>query len=67
MDSILAQAVPFTFKKSYLRLLFNGYIQEIDDVHMMDINFPKFLTLLRYIVLQDIETYYMYYAGLAVP
>lgn len=26
LDSILAQAIPFTFKKSYLRLLFNGYL-----------------------------------------
>lgn len=66
LDSILAKAVPFKLKKSYFRLLFTGYIQEVDEVLMFDINFPKFLTLLRHIVLNDIESYYMYYGGLAV-
>ena len=67
LDTILAQAVPFIFKKSYLRLLFNGYIQEVDDVKMFDFNFPKFLSLLRNVVLYDIENYFQYQAGLAVP
>lgn len=67
LDSLLAQAVPFVLKKSYLRLLFNGFIQEIGDVHMLDINFPKFLKLIQFVVLYDIEHYYMYFAGLAIP
>lgn len=66
LDSLLAQAVPFVFKKCYLRMLYNGYMQEIEDVNMFDINFPKFLSLMRNVVLHDIEHYYMYYAGLAV-
>ena len=31
---------------------------------MFDINFPRFLTMLRQVVLKDIEQYYVYYAGL---
>ena len=34
---------------------------------MLDINFSKFLKFLRHVVLKDIETYYMYYAGLSEP
>ena len=67
LDSLLAQAVPFVYKKSYLRLLFNGYIQELGEVHMLDVNFPKFLSFMRHIVLYDIEHYYMYFAGLTIP
>ena len=66
LDTILAQAVPFKFKKSYLRLLYTGYMQEIDDVHRFDMNFPKFLLLMRHVALYDLIHYYMYYSGLAV-
>lgn len=34
---------------------------------MFDVNFPKFLSLLEHVVLYDIEHYYQYYAGLAIP
>lgn len=59
--------MPYILKKSYLRLLFNGFIQEVDDVHMFDLHFPKFLSLMRNVVLHDIEHYFQYFAGLAVP
>ena len=31
---------------------------------MFDINYPRFLSMLRHVVLRDIESYYIYYAGL---
>jgi hypothetical protein len=33
---------------------------------MFDVNFPKFLNLMRHVVLHDIENYYLYYAGLGI-
>ena len=34
-DAILAHSVPFKMKTSYLRLLFNGFIQSVDYVEDM--------------------------------
>ena len=67
LDSILAVAVPYVLKKTYLRLLFNGYIQQVEDVQMIDLSYPKFLQVMRYVVLYDVENYYMHFEGLAVP
>ena len=66
MSTILAVAVPLKLKRNYLRLLYTGFMQEIDDVPMFDMNFPRFLALMRHIVLRDLQGYFRYYAGLAV-
>ena len=64
LDSILAQAIPFSFKMHYLRLLFNGYLQKVPSIETIDINFPKLLLVMKYVVLYDLENYTSYFKGL---
>ena len=64
-DAILAHAVPFRMKTSYLRLLFNGYIQSVESISSIFIHKDdSFLDMVKEVVLYDIEHYYEYYKGL---
>jgi len=66
LDAILAQSVPFVIKRSYFRLLYVGYIQELGEIEMIDINFSRFIQVLKFVVLQDLSDYHQYYTGLVV-
>ena len=37
-DSILSEAVPYLFKRYYMRLLYEVYINEVKEVSNMDLN-----------------------------
>ena len=67
-DSLLAMSVPFVIKRSYFRLLLQGYIiPEGRECITMSFDEPRFLKVMKYVVLQDIENYYMYFVGLVIP
>jgi len=63
-DSLLSEAVPFLFKKKYLRLLFEVYVNEVNDIENMDQHSQKFVDLFRFIVLDDLRQYCHFYTGL---
>ena len=64
-ESILAQSVPFRMKTTYLRLLFNGFIQSVEYVQSLRLyEDDQFLVIMRHVILYDIEHYYLYYKGL---
>lgn len=63
-DSILSEAVPYLFKKHYLRLLFEVYINDVKEVSNMDLNSIKFVEVLKFVVLDDLKQYSYFYTGL---
>lgn len=63
-DSLLSEAVPFLFKKSYFRLLYEVYIDDVKDITSIDINSLRFIEVMKYVVLEDLKQYSHYYLGL---
>jgi hypothetical protein len=66
MDALLAQSVPYLIKSNYLRLFFVGFVQQIGDLDIIDITFPRFLQMLRYICLYDLEEFHKFFNGLVI-
>lgn len=63
-DSILSEAVPYLFKKRYLNLLYHVYISDMGEFVSLEVNTPRFLNVLKYVVLEDLTIYSSYYLGL---
>jgi hypothetical protein len=66
MDALLAQSVPYMLKATYFRLFYSGFLQSIGNEHSLSINYAKFLQIVRFVVLYDIEHFYDYFNGLIV-
>ena len=66
VDAILAQSVPFLLKAQYFRLFYSGFLQQIGNEFSLKINWAKFLQIVRFVVLYDLEQYYEYFNGLVV-
>ena len=66
IDSILTHSVPFQIKRTYFRLFFNGFIQVIGNMESMHFSHVRFLDVLRYVCLWDIEHYFEYIEGLMI-
>ena len=66
MDALLAQSVPYQIKKYYFRLFFVGFVQQIGDLDIIDISFPRFLQMLRYVCLYDLEEFHKFFEGLII-
>jgi hypothetical protein len=58
-DALLATSIPFVIKRSYLRLLLQGFIiPEGRECLSMNFTEPRFLKVMKYVVKLDIENYY---------
>jgi hypothetical protein len=55
MDALLTHSVPYMIKKSYFSLFYIGFIQPVGDLEIIDLSFPRFVQVLRYVVLYDLE------------
>ena len=66
-DSILSEAVPYLFKKQYLRLLYEIYLDDVkEDPNYIDYNQQKFYDIMQYVVYEDLRQYCYFYLGLLV-
>jgi hypothetical protein len=66
-NNLFSEAIPFLFKKIYFRFFFEVYIRTLPDIRFIDINDDKFISLLTYIVLEDLKVYGDYLPGLLLP
>lgn len=65
IDSILSEAVPYKFKKEYLRLLYQLYLDDIkEDLTNIDYNSQKFYDMMKYVIYEDLRQYCYFYLGL---
>jgi hypothetical protein len=63
-DSILATSIPYKLKPYYLHLFYQAYVQRLKDMDNIDINNPRVLDLVKFIMLLDLENYFLFYGGL---
>jgi hypothetical protein len=47
-----------------LRLLFNVYIEDVKDISSIDINSDKIQKVFQFVIIDDLESYMLYYPGL---
>ena len=66
-NNLFSEAIPFLFKKVYFRFFFEVYIRTLPDIRFIDINDEKFVSLLTYVVLEDVKVYGQYLPGLLLP
>ncbi len=66
MDALLASSVPFLMKANYFRLFYAGYLQQIGGENSIAINYGKFLQIIRFVILYDLENFHEYFSGLVV-
>jgi len=65
-DSIMTTAMPFKLKPFYLELFYRVYVQRIKGLDNLDVNHPRLLDMLNFVMFLDCENFYLYYSGLMV-
>ena len=66
-NNLFSEAIPLLFKKVYFRFLFEIYIRTMPGIHYINTNDEKFVSLMNYIVLDDLKVYGQYMEGLLLP
>ena len=65
-NNLFSEAIPFLFKRVYFRFFFEVYIRTLPDIRFIDLNDDKFVSLLTYVILEDLKMYGEYLPGLLV-
>ena len=63
-NNLFSEAIPYIFKRFYLRFFFEIYIRMLQDIRFIDVNDEKFISLMTYVILEDLKTYGQYLPGL---
>jgi hypothetical protein len=65
-NNLFSEAIPYIFKRIYLRFFFETYIRMLPGLRFIDINDEQFVSLLRYVILEDLKAYGQYLPGLLI-
>ena len=65
-NNLFSEAVPYVFKRVYFRFFFEVYMRTLPDIRFVDINNDKFISMLTYVVLEDLKIYSQYLPGLLI-
>ena len=63
-NNLFSEAIPYIFKRFYLRFLFEIYIRMLPDIRFVNVNDEKFISLMTYVILEDLKIYGQYLPGL---
>lgn len=65
-NNLFSEAIPFVFKRIYFRFFFEIYIRMLPDIRFIDVNDDKFVSLMTYVILEDLKVYAQYLPGLLI-
>ena len=65
-NNLFSEAVPYVFKRIYFRFFYEVYMRTLPDIRFIEVNDDKFVSMLTYVVLEDLKIYAQYLPGLLI-
>ena len=65
-NNLFSEAVSYVFKRIYFRFFYEVYMRTLPDIRFIEVNDDKFVSMLTYVVLEDLEIYAHYLTRLLI-